>query len=64
MQSFIMTIKLLKGDSLYFEKEKNYAAATKNISILDSLNNTIITGNYGEIFKKKTLQSLLKEPFL
>lgn len=45
--------KIIKGDSLYFEKEKNYAAATKNISILDSLNNTIITGNYGEIFKKK-----------
>ena len=45
--------KIIKGDSLYFEKERNYAAATKNVSILDSLNNTIITGNYGEIFKKK-----------
>ena len=45
--------KIIKGDSLYFEKEKNYAAASKNISILDSLNNTLITGDYGEIFKKK-----------
>ena len=45
--------KIIKGDSLYFESEKNYAAATKNISIVDSLNNSIITGHYGEIFKEK-----------
>ena len=45
--------KIIKGDSLYFENERNYAAATKNISIVDTLNNSIITGNYGEIFKER-----------
>jgi hypothetical protein len=45
--------KIIKGDSLYFESERDYAAATKNISIVDSLNNSIITGHYGEIFKAK-----------
>ncbi len=45
--------KIIKGDSLYFESEKNYAAATKNVSIVDSLNNSIITGHYGEVFKEK-----------
>jgi lipopolysaccharide export system protein LptA len=45
--------KIIKGDSLYFESEKNYAAATKNVSIVDSLNSSIITGHYGEIFKDK-----------
>ena len=45
--------KIIRGDSLYFESERNYAAATKNISIVDTLNNSIITGNYGEIFKEK-----------
>ncbi len=45
--------KIIKGDSLYFESEKNYAAATKNVSIVDSLNNSIITGHYGEIFKDR-----------
>ncbi len=45
--------KIIKGDSLYFESERNYAAATKNVSIFDSLNNSIITGHYGEIFKAK-----------
>ena len=45
--------KIIKGDSLYFESQKNYAAATKNVSIEDSINNSIITGHYGEIFKEK-----------
>ena len=45
--------KIIKGDSLYFESEKNYAAATKNVSIVDSLNNSIITGHFGEIFKDR-----------
>ena len=45
--------KIIKGDSLYFESERNYAAATKNISIVDTLNNSIITGNFGEIFKER-----------
>ena len=43
--------KIIKGDSLYFESDRNYAAATKNISIIDTLNNSIITGHFGEIFK-------------
>ena len=45
--------KIIKGDSLYFENELEYAAAVKNVSILDSINNTIIQGHYGEIFKAK-----------
>ena len=45
--------KIIKGDSLYFESGSNYAAATKNISIVDTINNSIITGHYGEIFKEK-----------
>ena len=45
--------KIIKGDSLYFESDSNYAAATKNISIVDTVNNSIITGHYGEIFKEK-----------
>ena len=45
--------KIIRGDSLYFESEKDYAAATKNVSIVDSLNNSVITGHYGEIFKER-----------
>ena len=45
--------KIIKGDSLYFESEHDYASASKNVSIVDSINNSIITGHYAEIFKAK-----------
>jgi lipopolysaccharide export system protein LptA len=45
--------KEIRGDSLYFENEKNYAAATNNVSVIDTLNKSVINGQYGEIFKAK-----------
>jgi len=45
--------KIIKGDSLYFESQRDYAAATNNVKIIDSINNSVITGHYGEIFKAK-----------
>ncbi len=45
--------KEIRGDSLYFENEKNYAAGTNNVSIIDTLNKSVINGHYGEIFKAK-----------
>ena len=45
--------KIINGDSIYFENEKSYASATYNIKINDTVNNSIITGHYGEIFKEK-----------
>ena len=41
------------GDSIYFNDAKQYAAATQNIRITDTINNSIIEGNYGEVFKAK-----------
>ena len=45
--------KIIKGDSLYFENEREYAAGTNRVSIVDTLNQSIIQGHYGEIFKAK-----------
>ena len=45
--------KIINGDSIFFENEKSYASATYNIKINDTVNNSIITGHYGEIFKEK-----------
>lgn len=45
--------KIISGDSLYFEKGKEYASATNRVKIRDSINNSIISGHYGEIFKAK-----------
>jgi len=45
--------KIINGDSLYFENERNYAAATNKVEITDTINQSIIRGNYAEIFKAK-----------
>ena len=41
------------GDSIYFNDTKKYASATQNIRITDTINNSFITGNYGQVFKEK-----------
>lgn len=45
--------RTIEGDSLYYHKSKNFASATGNIIVTDTLNNTIIKGGYAELFKLK-----------
>ncbi len=39
------------GDSLYFNRNRNFASATNNIVVTDTLNNSIIKGHYAEVFR-------------
>lgn len=41
----------IMGDSIYFNDQRKYADATHSIRITDTINNSFITGNYGQIFK-------------
>lgn len=43
--------KLLKGDSLFYDRNKQYGIATKNVSLKDSVNNTLLLGNYGKYYE-------------
>ncbi len=43
----------IQGDSLYYDRNKEFASATRNVKITDSINRGIIKGHYGEIYKKK-----------
>lgn len=45
--------KIINGDSLYFENDRNYAAATNKVEITDTINKSIVRGNYAEIFKAR-----------
>jgi hypothetical protein len=45
--------RIINGDSLYFEKNTNFASATNNIKITDTINNMVLRGHYGEVFKAK-----------
>src|SRR5690606_752485 len=41
------------GDSLYFDRYKNFASATNNIRVIDTLNNSVVKGHYAEVFRDK-----------
>ncbi|WP_046744214.1 OstA-like protein [Kordia zhangzhouensis] len=45
--------RIINGDSLYFEKNTEFASATNNIKITDTINKMVLKGHYGEIFKAK-----------
>jgi len=45
--------RIIQGDSLYFDNNKSFASATNNIKITDTINNSIVTGHYAEVYKEK-----------
>lgn len=45
--------RILKGDSLYFNRETSFASATNNISVTDTINDSRVTGHYAEVFRDK-----------
>ena len=45
--------RTIYGDSIYFDRNKNFASATNNIRLIDTLNNSFISGHYAEVFKEK-----------
>lgn len=45
--------RIINGDSLYFEKNNEFASATNNIKITDTINKMILKGHYGEVYKAK-----------
>lgn len=45
--------RTISGDSLYYNKSKNFASATGNIIVNDTLNDTTIKGGYAELYKLK-----------
>lgn len=45
--------RLIEGDSLYFDRAREFSSGTRNVKITDSINKAIITGHYGEVYKAK-----------
>ncbi len=41
------------GDSMYFDRNRNFASATNNITVTDTINNSIVKGHYAEVFRDK-----------
>lgn len=45
--------RIIEGDSMYFDNNRNFASATNNIIVTDTTNHSIIKGHYAEVFKDK-----------
>lgn len=45
--------RIIHGDSVYFDKPREFAAATNNIRVIDTINKGIVKGHYGEVWKAK-----------
>jgi|LakMenE01Jun11ns_1017448.scaffolds.fasta_scaffold9956941_6 lipopolysaccharide export system protein LptA len=44
--------RLIEGDFIYYDKAKEFATATRNVKITDTINKLIVTGHYAEIYQK------------
>jgi lipopolysaccharide export system protein LptA len=45
--------RIIEGDSVYFDKTREFASATNNIVVTDTINNGVIRAHYAEVFKAK-----------
>ncbi|MDX1363061.1 MAG: OstA-like protein [Arenibacter latericius] len=45
--------RIIYGDSVFFDKKTEFASATNNIVIKDTINNGLIRAHYAEVFKAK-----------
>ncbi|MCX7547146.1 hypothetical protein OS188_04175 [Xanthomarina sp. F1114] len=45
--------RIFEGDSMYFDNTRNFASATNNIKVTDTVNKSIIKGHYAEVYKAK-----------
>lgn len=45
--------RIIEGDSVYFDKASEFASATNNIIVTDTVNNGIIRAHYAEVYKAK-----------
>ncbi|MEX0288959.1 MAG: OstA-like protein [Flavobacteriaceae bacterium] len=45
--------RIIEGDSVYFNKASEFASATNNIKVTDTINKGVIEAHYAEVFKAK-----------
>ncbi|MDB2567423.1 OstA-like protein [Flavobacteriaceae bacterium] len=55
--------RTIKGDSLIFDDLKKYASGKNNVTIIDTINKTIIKGDFAEIFKKLDSSMITKNSY-
>lgn len=54
----------LEGDSIFFDRPSGFASASNNIKVTDTINQSVITGHYAELFRKKDSLFIAKNPLV
>ncbi|MDT0642887.1 OstA-like protein [Zunongwangia sp. F363] len=54
--------RIVEGDSLYFDRSRNFASATNNIKVTDTINRSVVTGHYAEVFRDRDSVIITKRP--
>jgi len=52
--------KRIEGDSIYYDRNLEFASATNNVKITDTINKTLARGNYAEVYQLKDSVILTK----
>ena len=55
-------LRNIQGDSIYFDDRIQYAAASQNVQITDTIGDNVIRGEYGEIFKERDSAIVTRNP--
>jgi hypothetical protein len=55
-------LRNIQGDSIYFDDGIQYAAASKNVQITDTIGDNVIRGQYSEIFKDRDSAIVTRNP--
>ena len=55
--------RTIKADSLIFDDLKKYASGKNNVTIIDTINKTIIKGDFAEVFKKLDSSMITKNSY-
>jgi lipopolysaccharide export system protein LptA len=53
----------ITGDSLYFDRKIDFAKAFLNVTIIDTVQNVILKGDYGEYYKKAGYSFMTETPY-
>lgn len=54
--------RVIEGDSLYYDENRQFASATGNIVVTDTINNSVIKGGYSEYFEALDSIFIINKP--
>ncbi|MXN89687.1 OstA-like protein [Flavobacterium sp. Sd200] len=45
--------QIIRGDSLYYDRKREFSSATNNVRVTDTINKFLVSGHYAEVYRAK-----------